>query len=133
MAKRAGKQGRIQWVAVNLKLKEYSVDHKADDLDTTTFEDNGKETGLTGVEVLDCSARGDWDSANYTVDPPGIYCRADGGPVKLYPNVADGNFYSMPIVRILSARHSNPVRQTVGFDIGSFKSNGAFTLPQGQN
>lgn len=125
--KRAGKGGRIVWAGQNLRLKEYSCDHKGDDLDTTCFEDNGKETGLIGIEVLDCTARGDWDAdSELTQDPPGIYPRSDGGPVKLYSNFADAQFSNLPIVRVLSARNTNAVRGLVGFET-SFKSNGAFT------
>lgn len=128
---RAGKQGRISWEGTALNLKEWTSDHKGDDLDTTNFEDNGLETGKIGIEVVDFTIKGDWDAGfNYYGDPPGIFPKDDAGPIMLYLSSPsyDNKFWSLPLARVLSARSSVPVRGLVSFE-ATCKSQGPFTKP----
>jgi hypothetical protein len=140
---RSGKGGRILWggtISANppfsppgdglvLLMQEWSLTERADDLDSTGFEDQGTETGLTGVGVVEFTFRGLWDAGqNMLIDPPGIWPRPDGGPCVLYENLVDGVFWAFPCVRILSAQQTNPVRGLVTFS-ASCKSNGIWQRP----
>ena len=132
---RAGKNGRIAWGNSNLRAKQWSTDDKADDIDTTNFESVVQgisyDEGLTGPNVAEWSFSGSWDAtANAFDDPPGIYPRDEGGPLKLYTNLTDAVFYNLILVRVLSAKVSCPVRGDVTFE-ASGKSQGQYTRPTG--
>jgi len=126
---RAGKNSRIIVAGATLNLNEYSADERADDLDLTNFESGGVEEGTDGIHVVEFSVKGSWDGGrNPYGDPPGIYPRDNLAGVFLYINVADNVKWSLPKVRILSARNSSAVRQLVNFE-ASGKSNGPYTRP----
>lgn len=128
---RAGKSGRILVGLVNLNLSEWTAEDKMDDLDTTTFENDGYETGTVGIEVLEYGFKGNWDaSRNHFDSPPGLYPRDDLAVVKLYEAILDNVFWSVPLSRVLSARNGCVVRQLVTFE-ASLKSNGVFVRPTG--
>lgn len=129
---RAGKNSRVKVGATVLNFAEWSVNIKGDDLDTTNFEDGGRETGTIGVDVCEWSLKGDWDAGNNWIDPdpPGFVPRDDLEDLRLIVNVADDVFWDFPVSRVLSATNSTQVRGKVSFD-ASGKSNGAYTLPTG--
>ncbi len=128
---RSGKGGRVTINAVALYLKEWNVDYKGDDLDTTNFESQGFDQGTIGIIGCDWDSKGDWQAgANFYDNPPGIYPRDDLKTVLLYENVADNVFWNFPWNRVLSAKNGNPVRGLVSFEWSS-KTNGMFAAPTG--
>jgi hypothetical protein len=128
---RSGKNARVTVGGTALKHAEWEAENKADDLDTTNFESGGVEQGTTGIEVVDVSAKGDWDAGgNFQDSPPGIYPRDDLSTVKFYTNVTDNVFWAFPLLRVLSARNGAQVRGKVSFE-WSGKSQSSFTRPSG--
>ena len=128
---RAGKKGRFTVGGTRLAMKELNIDYHGDDLDTTSFESNGKDAGTIGILGCGVDGKGDWDAGqNPLDDPPGIYPRDDLPNVQAILNSQDAQAWNFPLLRVLSAKNAIPVRGLVGFDF-SGKSNGDFTPPQG--
>jgi hypothetical protein len=98
MAKfKAGKAGRTQIVATNMTNKGWTISLDAMELDTSNFESGGKKSYLIGLEGLAWTIEANFDAAkNPLDDPPGFYMRDDGVTMKLYTNVANNRFWSMP-------------------------------------
>lgn len=128
---RSAKNSRIRVGSINLNHAKWDAEWQGDDLDTTNFESGGKEDGLIGIEVVIFSGGGHWDAGRNPFDsPPGIFPRADGGPLSLLENVTDNVGWTLPLVRFLSSKNSSEVRGLVTFDF-SGRSNGVFTQPTG--
>jgi hypothetical protein len=119
-----------------LNASEWNVDLKGDDLDVTTFEDGGYETGTIGILSADVSVKAPWDAnLNPFDDPPAIYATDDLDNLTLYiiapdPDVPDdeGVFWNFPFSRVLSSKVGAPVKDKVSFE-WSGKNNGAFATP----
>jgi len=113
---RAGKSGRIICgpASAILFANEWAVQDEADKLDTTSFETNGQEQLLTGIEGLGIDIKSDWNAGtNQSVSPPGIYPQDLFPNTALYENIADATFWNVPYMCILSAQNSANVRQKV--------------------
>ena len=130
---RSGKNSRVTVGGTPVNKITWEATWKGDDLDTVTFEDEGLETGLIGVEVVEYSMGGDWDAgANNLDSPPGLYPSSDLDTVELFENVSDNVGWEFPVSRVLSSKNGAKVRETVKFE-SSLKSNGAFTAPTGDS
>jgi hypothetical protein len=128
---RRGKDTKAQWGSTVLGVKNFTLTYRGDDLDTSNTLSGGHEEGLVGFDVVEFSLEMDWDAGkNPLDDPPGIYVRDDGGPLKIWENVTDNTFWLLPVVRILSCVNSGPVKGLVSFNVTG-KSNGTFTRPTG--
>lgn len=128
---RSGKTGRTTVNAQTIKNNEWDVTYRGADLDTTNFESNGYEEGLTGLIGADWTIKGDWDAGVNPYDnPPGLYPRDDGVNMVLYPKVADNKPFTFPLWRCDSTRVGVRTDGKVTFD-ASGKSQGSFSIPTG--
>lgn len=129
MAKfRSGKNSRVQVNGTNMTSTRWSTTLRADDLDTTNFEGNGKEAGLVGVQGIDWEIGTLWDAGqNPLADPPGLYMRDDGTNMRLYTSTNDNKYWSMPTWRCFNAHSESTVRGLVMFS-ASGKAQDDFTL-----
>lgn len=137
---RAGKTSRISVAATNLRQNEYNVTDKAENLDTTNFEDNGYGEGLVGIREADFSIKGLWDAnaSNYQqyTDPPGLFPRDNGGSsapsgaINIYTSTIESsqNYYGFPLWRCTSAKVSSTAKGLVTFD-ASLISQGPYSDP----
>lgn len=128
-----GKGSGITVQGIALCFARWEVTGRADDLDTTCFEDVGVETGIIGVVGCDLTASGNWDATRNPMDnPPGIYPRDDLPSVQCYEARALPAIlpWSFPKFRVLSARNSAEARGLVAFEF-SGKANGFFSQPIG--
>lgn len=126
MAKfRAGKNSRVQVNGTNMTSTRWSTTLRADDLDTTNFENVSinlqgaqavAESGLIGVQGLDWEIGTLWDAGqNPMSDPPGLYMRDDGANMKLFTNVADNKYWYLPTWRCFNSRSETTARGLVMF------------------
>jgi hypothetical protein len=128
---RRGKDGKVQWGTTILGVKLWEVVERGDDLDTTNTLSQGLDEGLVGVKGCEIRLEMDWDAGkNPHDDPPGIFVRDDGGPVKFWENATDNIFWNFPVVRVLEATNGGPVRGLISYNC-RIKSNGAYTPPAG--
>lgn len=128
----AGKTGRTQVGNSILALQEWSTAYHADPLDTTNFESNGHQEELVGVDGVDFTVKGNWDSnANPLTDPPGLYPRDDGGAagaaISLYLKQGAQN-WNFPLWCCTASDISVTTRGLVTFN-SSLKSQGPYTKP----
>lgn len=131
---RAGKGSRITVGTGNTRLNhtKWSVNSKADDLDTVNFESLGLDEGIAGVLGCELAFGGAWDAGlNVLVDPPGLYPRDDLPSLRFYENVTDAQSWLFTYARLRSANNGAEVRGLVTFDCSGM-SQGAFTSPTGQ-
>lgn len=135
---RAGKNARLQvgdgaGGFISLNAKTANMTERGDDLDTTSFEAQGNETGTNGVQVVEQEIESDWDAGrNYYDSPPGIFPTDSLPTLKAFENITDGRFWLFPLSRVLSSKNTISVRPLVGFN-WSGKSNGTYTRPTGSN
>lgn len=129
---RSGKGSRVTVEAVNMRVKQYQVDAKGDDLDTTNFESDGYDQGTTGILGCDWSIDGDWDAEiNGFTDPPGLYPRPDLGAVALYTNLVDNIGWAFPANRVISSKNGSQVKGLVTFGATCKTQGSGFTTPSG--
>lgn len=131
---RAGKNGRVQVEAANLRLANFKVTAKGADLSTNNFESAGADQGTIGQEGSDWTMGGNWDAQVCPyLDPPGLYPRDDLGSVKFYGNLADNVPHTIAANRVISSDNGAECDGMVTFSAAG-KSQGVLpiaSLPAG--
>lgn len=125
---RSGKTSAASVQGTTLANTDWSIKYNGQDLDTTNFESDGYEEGLTGILSASWTLKGSWDSgSDPTSDPPGLYPRDDGVDMTLTPSTLGGRTYSLSSWRCMDTDISTNVRGVVQYN-SSGKNQGTFSF-----
>jgi hypothetical protein len=128
--RRAGKNGRMQVNGVILLARLWEVTETAGEIDDTNFDNASFESGTVGTLGLRIRFELLWNAAAVPLqEPAGLYPRADLADVKLYENVADAQFWWLPLARVLDCVNGVPVRGIITYT-GSLKNQGVYIRPE---
>ncbi len=129
MAQAAGCDAAVDVDGSTLTGVDFTATEHGADLETTNFESNAQSTALIGIQFLNLSFSGVWDSTQVpTNDPPGLYVRNDLPNTTVSP-AGSGGDYSIPTGRLAESTVSGRLDGLIMFGPMNVKSNGDYSTP----
>lgn len=126
----SGTDGRVNVNGVSLNVDTFTFTANATDVDSTSFEDGGYETGIMTTKAADIEISGYYDASlppfNAGQGPlaPGSII----GPCLLYVSRTLNKFVNAPLIRVISAPITNKVKDKVTVSFKA-KTQGPYFLP----
>jgi len=124
-----GKNGKVTVEGTDIPISEWSAEGKADLVDRTNSQSNGKKKYGVGLEECSGTVKLHWDGDANPMDTPGIYQGADVA-LHCYISGSSGPYLNVASALIESVKPSVNISGGVDLEF-TWKSNGDFTWPTG--